>query len=59
MSHIITIPDSFDSEWQSEQLRKIAYHLENLLDMNLDEVANEELIATSRHVEALREYSGY
>ena len=55
----ITVPDSFDAEWQATQLRKIAHHLENLDDMNLDEVACDELKEIFKYVEALREYSGY
>ena len=55
----ITVPDSFDAEWQATQLRKIAHHLENLDDMNLDEVACDELKEIFKYVEVLREYSGY
>lgn len=59
MAREIEIPESYDAEWQIEQLRIISNHIENLKDMGVDEVAYEELLIVESHVEALREYSGY
>ncbi|MDU3074929.1 MAG: hypothetical protein E7B29_01150 [Mixta calida] len=55
----IEIPESNDPDWQVEQLRIICRSIENLKEMNIDEVAYEELLVMEAHIEALREYSGY
>lgn len=55
----IEIPESEDIHWQQEQLRIIAKSIENMKEMNIDEVAYEELLVMEAHIEALREYSGY
>lgn len=55
----IEIPESNDPEWQTQQLRTIYRSIQNLKEMNIDEVAYEELLVMEAHIEALQEYSGY
>lgn len=63
----IEIPDSYDPEWQCEQLRIISGQLENL-DREIGQVdmpfgskvsVRNFLNMISERIQALRDYSGY
>lgn len=63
----IEIPDSYDPEWQCEQLRVISSQLENL-DREIEQMdmpfvskisVRNFLDMISERIEALRDYSGH